>query len=318
MEIRSLIQEACCRVNIVPRRQAVPGDIVENAYRLLRGIVAKYNSDCLLSWTQKSMIVPKAPVIHIYDETDVIKGEYNLYFNNAEQKDAYELTKEDYDNDVWALVKDVHDVIFKVMPVGTPEGTVYTWYGWPVPTDQPYPQRYQEMLAYQDMLHVQIRDVAKINSLYVVSETGQPYKEFYKLDFVNHTDFDRFMNSSRIFTYTQKSEGEWVLEIKPYMYMNNTRLKITYNEGIEFDIDSDLFIPDNYTELLIVALAHKLALMYPRLDEAQMNRLEKEVQVLVDNVRTPKAEDRILLRDNYWDDYGRMTQYDLLTGGYMV
>ena len=58
--------------------------------------------------------------------------------------------------------------------------------------------------------------------------------------------------------------------------------------------------------------------MYPRLDEAQMNRLEKEVQVLVDNVRTPKAEDRILLRDNYWDDYGRMTQYDLLTGGYMV
>ena len=294
MEIRSLIQEACCRVNICPRRQAVPGDIVENAYRLLRGIVAKYNSDCLLSWTQKSMIVPKAPVVHIYDETDVIKGKYNLYFDNAEQKDAYELSQEDYDNDVWALVKTDSNVIYKVMPVGTPEGTVYTWYGWPVPAGQPYPQRYQEMLEYQNMLHVQIRDVAKINSLYVVSETGQPY------------------------TYTQKSEGEWVLEIKPYMYMNNTRLKITYNEGIEFDIDSDLFIPDNYTELLIVALAHKLALMYPRLDEAQMNRLEKEVQVLVDNVRTPKAEDRILLRDNYWDDYGRMTQYDLLTGGYMV
>jgi hypothetical protein len=168
------------------------------------------------------------------------------------------------------------------------------------------------------MLHFQVRDVAKINSIYVVSETGQPYKEFYNLDFVNHTDYDRFMNSSRVFTYTQKSEGEWVVEIKPYIYLNNNRLKITYNESIEFDIDSELFVPDNYIELLIVALAHKLALMYPRLDESQMNRLQQEVQVLVDNVRTPKAEDRILLRNNYWDDYGCMTQYDLLTGGYMV
>ena len=45
--VREIIKEACCRVNITPRRQAVPGDIMENAYRLLKGIVAKYNSDNL-------------------------------------------------------------------------------------------------------------------------------------------------------------------------------------------------------------------------------------------------------------------------------
>lgn len=316
MEIRTIITEACTRINLVPRRQAVPGDIVENAFRLLKGIVAKYNSDCLLSWTQKSVIVPKSPVIHIYDETDVIKGDNNLYFDTFDERDAYELTEKDLNNDVWALVKESPNILYRVMAVGTPSGTVYTWQA--TSPSEPYPQRYQDMLAYQDMLHFQVRDVAKINSIYVVSETGQPYKEFYNLDFVNHTDYDRFMNSSRVFTYTQKSEGEWVVEIKPYIYLNNNRLKITYNESIEFDIDSELFVPDNYIELLIVALAHKLALMYPRLDESQMNRLQQEVQVLVDNVRTPKAEDRILLRNNYWDDYGCMTQYDLLTGGYMV
>ena len=295
MEIRNIIQEACVRVNICPRRQAVPGDIVENAYRLLKGIVAKYNSDCLLSWTQKSVIVPKSPVIHIYDETDVIKGDNNLYFDTTAERDAYELTEEDLHNDVWAIVKETPNILYSVITVGTPSGTVYAWQA-TIPSE-PYSQRYQDMLAYQDMLHFQVKDVAKINSIYV---------------------YDRFMNSSRVFTYTQKSEGEWVVEIKPYIYLDNSRLKITYNESIEFDLDSELFVPDNYIELLIVALAHKLALMYPRLDESQMNRLQQEVQVLVDNVRTPKAEDRILLRNNYWDDYGCMTQYDLLTGGYMV
>jgi hypothetical protein len=54
--------------------------------------------------------------------------------------------------------------------------------------------------------------------------------------------------------------------------------------------------------------------MYPRLDEAQMNRLQQEVQVLVDNVRTPKAQDRMILRDDYWDLYGKMSQNDLLSG----
>lgn len=314
MEIRTIITEACTRINLVPRRQAVPGDIVENAFRLLKGIVAKYNYDNLLVWTQKSVIVPKSPIIHIYDETDVIKGDNNLYFDTVAEMNSHVFDLNEIDK-VWCIVKEVPNTYYTVQ---VETANPLTFVTIPHEVQEPYPQRYQEMLAYQDMLHFQVRDVAKINSIYVVSETGQPYKEFYNLDFVNHTDYDRFMNSSRVFTYTQKSEGEWVVEIKPYIYLNNNRLKITYNESIEFDIDSELFVPDNYIELLIVALAHKLALMYPRLDESQMNRLQQEVQVLVDNVRTPKAEDRILLRNNYWDDYGCMTQYDLLTGGYMV
>lgn len=314
MEIRTIIKEACTRINLVPRRQAVPGDIVENAFRLLKGIVAKYNYDNLLAWTQKSVIVPKSPIIHIYDETDVIKGDNNLYFDTVAEMNSHVFDLNEIDK-LWCIVKEVPNTYYTVQ---VETANPLTFVTIPHEVQDPYPQRYQEMLAYQDMLHFQVRDVAKINSIYVVSETGQPYKEFYNLDFVNHTDYDRFMNSSRVFTYTQKSEGEWVVEIKPYIYLNNNRLKITYNESIEFDIDSELFVPDNYIELLIVALAHKLALMYPRLDESQMNRLQQEVQVLVDNVRTPKAEDRILLRNNYWDDYGCMTQYDLLTGGYMV
>ena len=89
---------------------------------------------------------------------------------------------------------------------------------------------------------------------------------------------------------------------------------MNYNESVEFDIDSDLYIPDNYVELLIVALAHKLALQYPRLDDAHMQRLENEVRVLVDNVRTPRSSDRMLVREDYFANEYATSQYDLLTG----
>lgn len=310
MEVRSLIQEACTRVNICPRRQAVPGDIMENAYRLLKGIVAKYNSDNLLCWTQKSVIVPKSTLIHLYDETDILKGENNLYFDTVAEMNSYVFDLNEIDK-LWCIVKEVPNTYYTVQVETSNPLTFAT-----IPHEVPavVPQRYQEMLEYQNMLHFQVRDVAKINSIYVISDTNEPYKEYYKLDFINHTDFDRYSRNARVYTYTQKSEGEWLLNVKPLYYPDNHRLKITYNESMQFDIDSDLFIPENYIELLIVALAHKLALMYPRLDEAQMTRLENEVRVLVDNVRTPKAEDRVLLRNNYWDSPHTMTQAELLAG----
>ena len=310
--VREIIKESCCRVNIVPRRQAVPGDIMENAYRLLKGIVAKYNSDNLLAWTQNNIILQNHELIHIFDESDVLKGEHNLYFANADELQSYELTEDDYNNDVWAILADHPTALYRVMPVGTPSGTVYTWYGFQV--HEPYPQRYQEMKRYESMEHVQVRDVAKIDSLYLISNTNQPYREHYKLEFASHSDFDKYINTANVFTYTQKSEGEWLIQLKPNVAKQNYRLKLNYNEAMEFDLDSDLYIPDNYVELLIVALAHKLALQYPRLDDAQMTRLENEVRVLVDNVRTPKASDRILQRDDYFGVTGNMSQSELMSG----
>lgn len=306
--VRDIIKEACCRVNITPRRQAVPGDIMENAYRLLKGIVAKYNSDNLLAWTQNNIILQNHELIHIFDESDVLKGEFNMYFNTLDELNSYVLSEDDYDNNVWAIVKGQNGYWLPLPHSGS--------YLWSYNTDVENNQRYQEMRAYESMEHVQVRDVAKIDSLYLISNTNQPYREHYKLEFASHSDFDKYINTANVFTYTQKSEGEWLIQLKPNVAKQNYRLKLNYNEAMEFDLDSDLYIPDNYVELLIVALAHKLALQYPRLDDAQMTRLENEVRVLVDNVRTPKASDRILQRDSYFSDGNfTLSQYDLM-GGY--
>lgn len=308
--VREVIVEAATRVNLAPQRNPYPG-VIENAFRLLKGIISKYNNDNLLVWTQNSVIVPKSNLIHIYDESDYLKGEHNLYFDNESELNSYKLSEEDYENNVWAIVKEVPNVVYSVIRITTP-AVKFQWL--PHVVNEPYSQRYQEMKRYEAMTHIQVRDVAKINSIYVINNTNEQYREHYKLDFVNHTDYDKFSNTSRVYTYTPKSEGEWLIEVKPYIYSGAHRLKINYNEAFNIDLNTDLYIPDNYVELLIVALAHKLALMYPRLDEAQMNRLQQEVQVLCDNIRTPRSEDRLLLRSDYFcNDRYTMSQQDLMS-----
>ena len=314
MNVREIIKEATSRINLVPRKQAVPGDILETAYQLLKGIVSKYNSDNLLNFTQNSVIVKNTEVTHIYDESDFVKGNNNMYFEVAAGVYNYTPTSEDYRNEVWAMAKDTPNLVYIVY---SPSPDVYAWHPQEI-HDHMLP-RIQQMEAYLKMNHVCVRDVAKINSVYVITPSETPYTIRKELEFVPANKFDSYLNASPVYTVIEKSEGEWIMKVKPGIAVLDRRLKINYNEAIEFDVDSDLYIPDNYTELLIVALAHKLALQFPRLDDAHMQRLENEVRILVDNVRTPKAITRQIIRNDYWDDYyvHTTTPSELLSGYWM-
>ena len=310
MNVREIIKESTVRVNLVPRRQAVPGDIMETAFRLLKGIVAKYNSDNLLNFTRNSVLVKNSQITHIYDETDFVKGKNNMYFETAAALQNYQPSSEDYENEVWAMAKDTPNTVFIVY---RPALDVYDWRAQTI-QDHNLP-RIQQMEEYMSMNHVCVRDVAKVNSVYLVTPSGTQFEMFRELEFVPNDKFDSYIANSLVYTVIEKSEGEWLVKVKPVVAGLNARIKINYNEAIEFDIDSDLFIPDNYTELLIVALAHKLALQYPRLDDAQMQRLENEVRILVDNVRTPKSMTRMVLRNDYdYFDDRKMTQAELMGG----
>ena len=310
MDVRTIIKEAVTRINLVPRKQAIPGDIQETAYRLLKGIVNKYNYDNLLNFTQNSILVNNSEIIHIYDEDDIVKGEYNYYFNTIDEMSNYTFETEHIDK-VWCIVKEVPNTYYTVQ-VETAHPISYIFVPHEVP--ESFSQRYQQMKIYQNMQHIQARDVAKINSVYLVTPQNEPFNLYKELEFVPAANFDNYTYNSPVYTVIEKSEGEWIIQIKPGIALLNKRIKINYNESLDFDIDSDLYIPDNYTELLIVALAHKLALQFPRLDETQMNRLETEVRIMVDNIRTPKAVNRMIVRNDY-DYYDRtMTTHELLSG----
>lgn len=312
MNIREIIKEAVTRVNLVPRRQAVPGDLVETAFKHLKGIVSKYNNDNLLSFTQNCFVTKNSLLTHIYDETDFCKGDNNMFFKTESALNGYELTQADFDNDVMAMIYGHPNTLYTVIH---PANNIYRWVAMPV--DPEPTQRVQMMMQYAMMNHVQIKNVAKINSIYITNPAnGLPIN--FELNFVTRAQFQQYTNDSRVFTAVPKSQGEFVVSIKPIIAnYANWKMTINYNEGIDFDLDSDLYIPDNYTELLILALAHKLAIQFPRLDDAQMQRLEREVQVQVDNVRTPRAMTKFLARESDCYDSHRLTQEELAGGTWL-
>ena len=65
--VRSIITEALNRSNLVSRRQSAPADMVETAFRLLRGIAAKYSKDNLLQF-----LVSEA--VHDLDRREFVIG----------------------------------------------------------------------------------------------------------------------------------------------------------------------------------------------------------------------------------------------------
>lgn len=56
--VRSIIVEALSRSNLVSRRQSAPADMVESAFRLLKGIASKYSNDNLLQFLVSDCTAP--------------------------------------------------------------------------------------------------------------------------------------------------------------------------------------------------------------------------------------------------------------------
>ena len=299
MEVRSIITEALSRSNVVPRRQPAPGDLMLSAYNLLQGIVGKFNNDNFLAFTQMGLSLPSKQLIHIYGKDNTMLGDNNLVFDSGDQLSGYELTEQDYENSVWGFINDgQHDtVIYSVLRIGTELGPIYQWQ--PHPNQDGFNPRYQQILQYAKAYHVHVDGVSKLNTLYV--DRAQPYG-MLKLNFVPHADFDGYANSDLLWTFKELAQGEWIIRTKPYLASSATKFKLDYNKAVEFDLDTDLRIPDAYVELLTVALTYKLAVAYPRMDDAQLVRLKDELGTMINNVKVPKADTKQVLRDDGYDD----------------
>lgn len=292
MEVRSIITEALSRSNVVPRRQPAPGDLVQSSFNLLKGIVSKYNNDNFLSFTQQKLDLPARKVIHIYGEHDTMLGEYNYVFNDSSEMTRYVPSVEDKQNDAFAVIKTNPQQVYGVVE------TMGAYHWEPIEVDA-FDPRYQQILRYVDAYHVHLDGVSKLNTLNI--NRGQPCG-MLELKFEPYADFDSYCNTDLIWTFNDLSQGEWIIEVKPYLVAQNVKLRLDYNRAIEFDLDTDLRIPDAYVELLTVALTYKLAVAYPRMDDAQVARLATELEGMLNNVKTPKADAKQVLRGDGYDD----------------
>lgn len=324
--VRDIITEALSRANIVPRRQAARGDMVESTYQLLLGIVKKYNNDNFLAFTQDEMnIAIKSPTVHIYHEDESVITPLNFgyeeWINNVpgqgEMHGRPAPTKELYDLHWRWIVKGNRSWSESwVIDVATPSGVIYDWTGGPMPdyqqalaNNEGYWQKVHEAIQMQHLPH---SSIAKISSIMMKCNSD----EYIKLSFVPYQEFNNYTYSDLVYTYVEKSENEWLLLFKKGLVASAPLLKVIYNKSLELDLNSDLYIPDSYVELLITALTHKLAIVYPRLDQNQMQRLEAELIAAQQNVKTPKADSKYITREIDDESY-RGSYMGILTGAHL-
>lgn len=306
MEVRDIIKEALSRANVVPRKQQANDAYVETALRLLQGITSRYNNQSLLAFTQMKARLPAARTIHIYNKEDLFAGENHRFFSSVEElQNPLNIPNAD----------DVAEGV-KAMILNQP-GTVYVATdSMPAPIWQSRPFDEfdvddQQMADYATARHVRIPNVQKLCTLFINSSPSGLVEQL-QLSFLPLEDFDRASAADYVWTYTEMAEGEFVVRTKSYTGQGIIGLGVTYNRGFKVDIDDDIRIPDAYLELLIVALTYALATTYPRLDDAQMERLAKELGIMENNVRTPKADTRMVKRERTYNR--KLTAYDILAG----
>ena len=282
---RAIIEEAYYRSNIVPGRGMKPrGDQMESAFELLQGIVKHYNNDNYLACQQNEFII-NAPfmVNHIYNgDANMCMPEDVVIVDSASDLPS----TSDLPSDTYGFCTDEPSNVYKI------DEDDSTWYVDTSVDVNDY--RVQEARRYMSMKHIILPKVEKLLSVMYSSSL----RTWVKLCFLPYHEFDRAAYDANVYTYMQRGDNEWVIKIKPALAKSNIALKLTYNESLDIDLNKDLFIPDAYIELLIVALTHKLALVHPRLDEAQMSRLSADLVTMQNNIKTPKAESKMILRDD--------------------
>lgn len=300
ISIRALIEEAYYRAGIVPGRGMKPrGDQMESGLELLKGIVKRYNNDNYLACLQNEYIIHSPSLVnHIFNgEDDLCMPEVSVIVDTAASLPPASDYADVYD-DMYGFCEDEKDRLYKIRLVDDQ----YSWYSEPI-TEVNY--RIQLAYRYMAMKHIQLPNVEKIQSVMCASSNND--QAWYKLAFLPYSEFDNASSTANVFTYMQRGDNEWIVKIKPCLAKQNIDLKLIYNESLDIDLNKDLYIPDAYIELLIVALTHRLALVHPRLDEAQMNRLTADLESMQRNVLTPKAEAKMIIRDAAYE-YDRSYQ----------
>lgn len=145
------------------------------------------------------------------------------------------------------------------------------------------------------VLDIDAPNIQKINKVYWRSKEPQGLGSYIDLQFAAPSDFDMYPNGSGVYTWQPINDLQVVLKTK-LLPDERTEIKVSYNKKWDFDLNSELRIPEQYSELFIAALTHKLALTFPRLSAEQVTLLKAELDDMIKNVRTSTRAVKYLSR----------------------
>lgn len=138
-------------------------------------------------------------------------------------------------------------------------------------------------------------NIQKVNRVYWRAKDNAGLGSYIELTYASPDDFDGYPDGSGVYTYQPVNDLQVVLKVK-LLPNEGTEIKVLYNRKWSIGLDDELRIPDQYAELFIVALTHKLALTFPRLSTEQVNLLKNELTEMEKNVATASRAHKYVSR----------------------
>lgn len=154
--------------------------------------------------------------------------------------------------------------------------------------DTEYPDAYEEV-------DIVAHNIQKVNRVYWRGKNDNGLGSYIELTYASPDDFDGYPDGSGVYTYQPINDLQVVLKIK-LLPNTGTEFKVLYNRKWSINLDDELRIPEQYSELFIVALTHKLALTFPRLSAEQVNLLKQELTEMEKNVATASRAHKYISR----------------------
>ena len=109
--------------------------------------------------------------------------------------------------------------------------------------------------------------------------------------------FDSYSDRDFVYNARQVSADKWLLQIKRCCI--NEELTVIYNEALECEMNTEYYAPDEYQELLILALMSKLLTVYVRSDGAMKEQVDRELNQIVDNIRSKQSNLKLIMNNRH-------------------
>lgn len=145
-------------------------------------------------------------------------------------------------------------------------------------TDTEVPEEYLEV-------DIEAPRIQKVNKVYWRSREPLGLGSYAELNYASPEEFDAYPNGAGVYTYQPINDLQGVLKVK-LLPDERLEIKVSYNKKWSIDLDDELRIPEQYSELFITALTHKFALTFPRLSTEQVTLLKQDLDDMIANVRT--------------------------------
>ena len=138
--------------------------------------------------------------------------------------------------------------------------------------------------------------IQRIASVYIRSKLPNAL-DWTELQYCALEDFDNYSYGCNVYTCQQINDKQMCFKVKEYLAEQNAECKVVYSKKWDFDLDSELRIPEQYSELFITALTYKLALTFPRLSPEQTNLLKSDLAEMEQNLRVSTRAHKFITRN---------------------